>query len=171
MRVEAYPVDFHPSVHFTSRPVSKFLSYTNAVAWTFLAISLGYLMASFISQIESVSAPSDIRVIDRDISRRAPIVHINEINRGSIVGIVGTGARLIIKDEAIIPSKDRSFSIPASKFLVNIVDIKVPRNTKFVASKRGRKYYPVASSRWKSLKSELLFFRSKEEAEALGYSP
>jgi len=106
-----------------------------------------------------------------NISRRASIVHIDEINRGSIVGTVGTGARLIIGDEPILPSPDRSFSVSASKFLVNIVDIKVPRDTKFVASKRGRKYYPIESSKWKSLKSELLFFRSREEAEAIGYRP
>ena len=44
-------------------------------------------------------------------------------------------------------------------------------NERYVASSRGRVYYPVACSAWRDLRSELLFFGSRVEAEAAGYTP
>lgn len=44
-------------------------------------------------------------------------------------------------------------------------------NAHYVASPRGRVYYPVACSVWRSLRSELLFFVSQAEVEEAGYTP
>ena len=47
----------------------------------------------------------------------------------------------------------------------------VPAEAQYVASSRGRVYYPVACNAWRSLRSGLLFFESRGEAEEAGYTP
>ncbi len=47
----------------------------------------------------------------------------------------------------------------------------IAANAHYVASSRGRVYYPVACSVWRSLRSELLFFGSQVEAGEAGYTP
>ena len=150
----------------------SFLHRLHLVFWTFLVLSLGYAMGTFGLRLEQVNAPAPIRVLNRDIHRRAPIVHVQEINDGDIVGIVGTGARLVIGETVVVPGPDRTFRIAAEPFLVNIIDVPIPHGAEFVASKRGKKYYSVDSSAGNRLvPRNRIYFRSAEEAEALGYTP
>ena len=141
------------------------------IAWTILVLVLGYFLGTFTFALEKVIAPAPITLLPHDARpRRSPIVHVEEINDGNIIGMVGTGARLIIGNEAVVPRPDRSFAVPARPFLVNIIDVPIPRSAQFVASRRGRKYYPVDSSAGQRLVPEnRLYFRTAEEAEALGY--
>ena len=97
-------------------------------------------------------------------------MHIQEINNGQIVGVVGTGARLLIGDTVIVPRPDRTFSLDAKPFLVNIIDVPVPPGTLFVASKRGKNYYKVDSSAGQKLAPEnRVYFRTEGEALRAGY--
>lgn len=50
--------------------------------------------------------------------------------------------------------------------------VEPPEGARFVASSRGRVYYPVDCSAWRDLSpSNLLFFPSSEAAETRGYTP
>jgi hypothetical protein len=145
-------------------------SRIHLILWSLLVLLLGYALGTFLMVVERVASPEPMRILDHDVNRRAPIVHVEEIHEGMIIGAVGTGARLIIGNEPVIPKPDRSFSIPASDFLVNIISVPVPRGVAFVASKRGKNYYPVDSSAGKRLVPDnRLYFRTAEEAEAMGY--
>jgi hypothetical protein len=141
-------------------------------SWTCLVLLLGYFLGTFAMQLEEAQSPSPVIPLHRDIHRRAPIVHIEEINNGKIVGVVGTGARLVIGHEVIIPRPDRSFTIDAEPFLVNIIDTPVPPGMQFVASSRGKNYYPISSSAGQKLTPEnRIYFRTEVEAERAGYKP
>ena len=147
-----------------------FLERLHLLLWTILVLLLGYLFGVFLLQVEGVSAPAPLSVHTRDVHRRVPLVRITGIRDGRIVGVVGTGARLLIGESIVTPRPDRTFSIASEPFLENIVDVPVPREAVFVASRRGKNYYPVASRAAENLKPEnRLYFRSTEEAEALGY--
>ena len=142
----------------------------NLLTWTVLVLALGYAFGRFLFLVEEVGAPAPIQTLFRDVHHRAPIVHVQEINDGSIVGVIGTGARLVIGNNVVIPRPDRTFAISADPFLVNIIDIPIPRDALFVASKRGKKYYKVDSSPGKRLvPKNRLYFRTGAEAEAMGY--
>jgi hypothetical protein len=146
--------------------------HIHLIVWTFLVLILGYYLGTTVLRIEEVNAPEEITVTAERERRRAPIVHVKEINDSKIIGVVGTGARLVMGEEVIIPKPDRSFEIPAKDFLVRVIDVPIPRDALFVASKRGKKYYDVNSSKGQKLVPEnRLYFRSREEAEALGYAP
>ena len=102
-------------------------------------------------------------------SPRLPVVEIREIRRGSIVGRIGSGARLIIGGRIILPDGAGDFAVDAAPFLVNIVDIPVPPRARYVGSSKGTKYYPVESKKWLQWKAEPVFFSSEAEAQAAGY--
>lgn len=139
-------------------------------AWTALVLLLGYSLGAFALLMEEVGAPAPITVLPHDIHRRAPFVRVQEINDGRIIGTVGTGARLMIGDAVIVPHPNRTFAIDAAPFLVNIINVPVPRGTAYVASRKGKNYYPVDSSAGQKLTPEnRLYFRSAAEAEAMGY--
>ncbi len=140
------------------------------VSWTALTLSLGYLLGTFVLQMEEAVSPAPIISLHRDIHRRAPIVHIEEIRNGKIVGSVGTGARLVFGELVVTPALDRRFSIEAAPFLINIIDVPVPAGMLFVASSRGKNYYPVESSAGQNLSpANRLYFKSTIEAERAGY--
>lgn len=139
--------------------------------WTLLILTLGYSLGTFGLKVEEVGAPpAPITVSQEDTHEGIPLVRVQEINDGEIVGNVGEGARLIIGDEVITPRDDGSFRADARAFLVNIIDVKIPHGVLFVASSRGKNYYPVDSSAGEKLApANRIYFRSAEEAEAMGY--
>ena len=139
-------------------------------SWTALVLLLGFALGTFALQMEEVSSPAPVIPLRRDLHRRAPIVHVTEINNGKIVGIVGTGARLMIGDSVIVPRPDRTFAIDVKPFLVNIIDVPVPPGTHFIASRRGKNYYKVDSSAGQKLAPEnRVYFRTEGEARTAGY--
>lgn len=139
--------------------------------WTLLILSLGYSLGTFGLAVERVAAPPpSVTVLTEDVHRGIPLVRVQEINDGEIVGNVGVGARLVIGEEVVTPEDDGSFRMDAKAFLVNIIDVKIPHGVLFVASNRGKNYYPVASSAGQKLTpANRIYFRSAEEAEAMGY--
>ena len=138
--------------------------------WTLLLLTTGYALGTFNLAVESVSAPPVPIVLPEDIHEPVPLVHVREINAGEIVGTISKDARLVIGDTVVLTSADGSFHIPAKPFLLNIIDVPIPHGALFVASNRGKNYYPVDSSAGNALAPEnRLYFQSAEDAEALGY--
>jgi len=149
--------------------MARFWLRIHTAFWTLLTLTLGYALGTFGLAVEMTGAPA-ITELREDVHVLLPIVHIREINNGSIVGTVGTGARLIIGETVVIASTDASFRVPANPFLVNIIDVPIPHGVTFVASKRGKNYYPVESSAGARLAPEnRLYFQTAAEAEAMGY--
>ncbi len=143
---------------------------THFVFWTALVLILGYAFGTYGLKIEEVGAPPPIEVLGHDVHKPVPLIHIKEINDGKIVGSVGTGARLVIGETVIASEEDGSFNVPAEKLLVNVVDVQIPHGVKFVASKKGKKYYEVTSKSAERLSPKnRIYFRTAEEAEEMGY--
>ena len=135
-----------------------------------LMLLVGYLLGTFGFRVEEAHAPMPIRMLSHDIHRRAPFVRIRGIENGMIVGTVGTGARLVIGGTVVLPHADRNFQIDAGPLLVNVVDIPVPEDARFIASTRGKNYYPIASSQGQRIvPGNRLYFGSAAEAERAGY--
>lgn len=140
--------------------------------WTLLILTLGYAMGTFGLRVEEVFAPPPITVLREDVHEPVPVIHMREINDGAIVGTIDQRARLVLGEDIVVPKEDGSFRIDAKKFLVNVVDVKIPHGVLFVASSRGKNYYPVDSSAGKKLAPRnRIYFRSAAEAEAMGYKP
>jgi len=140
--------------------------------WTLFILTLGYSLGTFGLAVERVSAPPAITVLMEDVHEPLPVVRVREINNGAITGTVDQGARLVLGEDLVLPKEDGSFRIDAKAFLVNVIDIKIPHGVLFVASSRGKNYYPVDSSAGERLAPQnRIYFRSAAEAEAMGYKP
>lgn len=138
-------------------------------SWTLLILTLGYALGTYGVRLRTSEAPAPIEVVNL-ATPLVPVVRIEEIREGKIVGTVGTGARLIIGGNLIVPEADGSFGVSAGPFLTNIIPIRAPVSAAFVASRRGKNYYPLSSKNAESLKPEnRIYFESTEEAEEAGY--
>lgn len=100
-----------------------------------------------------------------------PTVTIDGFRNGAVVGTVFGGARLIIGNASAIPDGSGAFALRTSVFTSQGGVQAPPVGTQFVASKRGKKYYPVGSAGADNLSpANKIYFASREQAEAAGYT-
>lgn len=70
----------------------------------------------------------------------------------------------------LIASGSGSFHAPAASLLKNVITVQVPSGMRYVASKRGKNYYPVDSSTGEGIVPEnRIYFETAAEAIAAGY--
>lgn len=107
-----------------------------------------------------------------DVRSAAPTVQIHGIRNGYLEGELLGGVRLFLAGEQVLAASGSAFRLPADAFLRNHVRIVVPPGMQFVASKTGKKYYPVTSASGKRIvPKNRIYFRSAEEARAAGFAP
>jgi hypothetical protein len=108
--------------------------------------------------------------IKEDARPRIPVVAIDGIVDGYLRGNTSGHVRLFIGEELVITDGSGTFAVPPDLFLEHIVTVDIPEGMNFVASRRGKKYYPLSSSQAKRLIPEnRLYFKTAEEAQKAGY--
>lgn len=113
---------------------------------------------------------SPIAVIADESSPSVPVVRIDGIRNSALVGSMNGNLRLIARDHLIVPDASGFFIIHDAKLLTNMIEVHIPPGMKFVASKRGKKYYPVASASAGNLSpANRVYFASEAAARAAGY--
>jgi hypothetical protein len=132
-----------------------------------LTLLLGFLLGR-ISAIASRRIP--LTTIRPDTRSLIPAVQITGIADGELTGTIRGGARFIIGDRVVIPTGSGSFRIPPPSFLMQKAGPAVPAGMRFVASKRGKYYYPVGSTAAAKLSaSNRVYFRDASVAEQAGF--
>lgn len=100
-----------------------------------------------------------------------PTVQIEHILNGNLEGNMSPDVRLFLGDTQVFPTTSGSFSVFADVFLANNIKVIIPEGMYFVASKKGKKYYPVTSASANNLVPQnRVYFRTEEEAENAGYT-
>lgn len=108
--------------------------------------------------------------LQKDQRPLIPTINIEGIRNGLLYGSIKGSARIVIGSEILTQSG--VFALDASSLLFNEVAIIIPDNAQFVASNRGKKYYPVFSSAGERITPKnRLYFETKREVEAAGYLP
>jgi hypothetical protein len=80
--------------------------------------------------------------------------------------------RLFAGNDRIEVASDGSFAIDHPGFHINEVTIPIPAGMRFVASRRGKKYYSVTSAGGNRIAPEnRVYFPNEASAEAAGFSP
>lgn len=97
-------------------------------------------------------------------------VQILGIRNGALMGSTIGPVRISAGEKNIAIDASGAFVIKDSTVLTNQISIVLPTGMKFVASKIGKKYYPVSSAQGQNIKLEnRRYFPSAEAAEAAGY--
>lgn len=107
--------------------------------------------------------------IVQDTRPKIPVVTIDEIREGMIRGTASGHVRVFGEGHMVIPSPTGDFAIALADLRAT-VEIRIPPNAKYAASKNGKKYYDINSKAAARLKPETrVYFGSAEEAEKAGY--
>jgi len=145
------------------------LSLCAAIGALLLACVTGYI-AGRIVDVQRSFASVPMYLVS-DTRPTVPVIRLHGVRNGGVEGEIIGDARLFLGEENVVPSASGAFCAPADLFLTNTVDIIVPDGMAFVASSRGKKYYPVQSAAGeKIVPKNRIYFRTAEEAERRGYS-
>lgn len=145
----------------------QFLPVTFCIALSFL---LGTVVGLQISQrTRDIVEP---RIVLDAPRQYVPSIIFRERDGNTVIGEVhGTGAvRIFANDKQVLIDGSGAFraSLGSSDNVFN--NVVIPANALFVASSRGKYYYPVTSSKGQGLSPKYrLYFQSAEAAERAGY--
>lgn len=172
-RLEAscYPLRRIDALLHTTRVfhVILFLMPFKFIAAVSTLLLIGYLGGRIVTLLEVPDA-TPMHIDHVNIENDVPVVELRAVQNGMIAGELRGDARLFAHGEQILPDASGAIVIPVSPFLTQYVDVLVPEGAAFVASRRGKKYYPVGSAAGDNLSPQnRIYFRSAEEAERAGY--
>jgi hypothetical protein len=103
---------------------------------------------------------------------RSPVctVVIEDVQNGRLSGTTLGDVRLFIGDHQVIPNGSGAFVTTLSPFDPRSVSQSISGDMRFVASRRGKRYYPVDSAQGQKLvPANRLYFRTEQEAKAAGF--
>ena len=135
------------------------------------ALIVVFLVGYTFGQIVMSSKIQDVPItLVPDTRPKVPVVKIYGIENGKLIGSVSQEVRLFIDDVIAITNASGAFAVPADSLFTNFVTVQVPEGMNFVASKRGKYYYSVTSSKGEgnSVKNRV-YFPDEESAQEAGF--
>ncbi|MDB4977945.1 MAG: hypothetical protein JWM56_131 [Candidatus Peribacteria bacterium] len=103
---------------------------------------------------------------------RSPVavVRLDGVRDGALRGQTTGTVRLFMQDKEIPADASGAFAMSSPQFLRNEITVPVPDGMQFVASRKGKKYYPVTSSAGENISpANRLYFRTAADAEKAGF--
>lgn len=135
-----------------------------------LAVTCNFALGQ-LAALHSVAANNEI-TLEPDTRPLAGTVRVDGIRNGKLEGAMLGDARFILGEEIVTPDASGTFSIDTRKFLRDEVQIVVPPGAHFVASERGKYFYPVLSAKGNALSPNTrVYFETAVQAQASGYLP
>jgi len=105
-----------------------------------------------------------------DTRASSGVVILDGVFNGDLTGRLEGNIRLVLGETPVEAGSGGAFKVPAGNFLMNRVQVVVPDGMKFVASKKGKYYYPVESSQARSLvPGNRVYFQDETSAQKAGY--
>ncbi len=146
------------------------LSLCAAAGALLLACVTGYIVGRIVD-VQRSFANVPMYLVP-DTRPTVPVIRLHGVRNGGVEGQIIGDARLFLGEEHVTPSASGAFRASADLFLTNTIDITIPDGMAFVASSRGKKYYPVQSAAGeKIVPKNRIYFRTAEEAAHRGYVP
>lgn len=109
--------------------------------------------------------------LEPDLRPRVPVVQIEGMREGMMTGRISGDVRVFWGEKMILPDGSGAFRV-AADLLVEEVTVQVPEGMQFVASRKGKKYYPVTSPMGERIAPQnRLYFPTADAAEAYGFLP
>lgn len=147
------------------------LFFMKTTILTVIAIILALIFGILLGRILGIaSRPIPPTVLREDRRPTTPVVRISGIEDGFVDGSVRGDVRVFLDGKMVVTDGSGSFRVPAGDFLRNVTTVRVPAGMRFVASRRGKKYYPITSANGARLApGNRLYFSDRESAERAGF--
>lgn len=145
--------------------------FMRSTTLTALAIVLALIFGVLLGRIFGIaSRPIPPTVLLEDRRPLIPVVRISGVEDGFVAGSVRGDVRVFLDEKIVVTDGSGSFRVPAGDFLHNVATVRVPADMRFVASRRGKKYYPVTSASAARLApGNRVYFSDRESAERAGF--
>ncbi len=141
-----------------------------AVSSLLLAAMTGYCIGRT-AAVQFALPPAAPRLL-RDERPSVPTVVLERIRDEQLQGQVTAGVRLFIGDAQLPTSASGAFRMAAGTLAMPEKSVHVPEGMHFVASRKGKKFYPVlGAAAAKIAVQNRVYFPSKEAAVQAGYKP
>ncbi len=142
--------------------------YLPLIGCLILTCSLGYSIGRITTvQLKRTTIQTSIHTIQPDLE---PIVNIDGIRNGYVEGTINGGARLFFDGKQILTDEEGIFHTESNPLLTNIITVEIPKGMRYVASKKGKKYYSVTESQANRLSPKnRIYFLTADDAEEAGY--
>ncbi|OGJ60050.1 hypothetical protein A2881_03485 [Candidatus Peribacteria bacterium RIFCSPHIGHO2_01_FULL_55_13] len=119
--------------------------------------------------IRSAAAASAFTILP-DTRPLLPTVILKGIENGELTGEVRGDVRIFLGDTQIIPNGSGAFKVPAGVLAKNVRTVVAPEGMRFVASTKGKRFYPVSSKQGQGLSPKnRIYFPTAEAAKSAGY--
>ncbi len=134
-----------------------------------LSVLSGYIFGRIIEYTERIKEEPPIEVQEYEHDQM-PLVRFLEFSDNILAGeIIDTNVVLMVRDKLVEIDENNRFEIDVSS-IENLIEIVIPKGMNFVASKKGKKFYPVDSAQGKKIKpSNRIYFKTATEALSKGY--
>jgi hypothetical protein len=133
-----------------------------------LATLCGALLGATVTAYR-LAAPAPVIIVE-DVGTDVPVVRIEGIENGALVGTVEGEVRVSAGEKLVTPGADGRFAISDRSILTNRITVQAPAGMRFVASSKGSKYYAVDSAGGQNIvPANRVYFATAQEAEAAGY--
>ena len=135
-----------------------------------LIFGLGISIGS-IAQFAMLQKPTTLKRQNNYQPETLPTLELTKIENGILIGKTNQQVRMISLENNQIISAENDFKIDITPLLPRLQIIPHPDDMQYVASKRGKYYWPLDSIEAHQIKwSNRVFFKNNGEAEASGYS-
>lgn len=133
-----------------------------------LCLCIGYMIGRIANvQLHAQQYPM---ALTRDTRPLIPVVAFQGIADGKLQGNVKGDVRVFVGDDIILTEDDGTFAVSPGPLAINNISVLIPEGMHFVASRRGKKYYPVLSKSGEKIVPEnRVYFRTRAEAEEAGF--
>ena len=130
-----------------------------------------FLCGLVFGMLAGMSMIPPVPITLRDDTRpQVSVVRLEGLRDGALRGTLSGEVRLFTGDAIVLPDGSGSFRITDRKFLTNVITILAPSGMRFVASKRGKTYYPLGSKGGESIvPANRIYFPDSESAQKAGY--
>lgn len=138
----------------------------------FLSLAIGFFTGIWIETTENAKNENVHTQESLEItSRPVPVITLERIENG-VLYISKNDAEIRIKmDEELFVANNNILEIPITKILPMLKRLPAPEGMQWVASKRGKKYWPLDSPQAFLVSAKnRIFFKTPEEAEQAGKS-
>lgn len=145
--------------------MDRFLTFVGLIVLVGLS---GYIAGRTVSLQELADPPFRL---EPDVRPRVPVVQVEGIQEGVVIGRISGDVRVFWGEHMVIPDGSGAFRIAEDSLMEEMI-VRVPDSMQFVASRRGKKYYPVTSPMGERIKPEnRVYFPTANDAEASGFLP
>lgn len=136
---------------------------------TILSFLFGLLLGVVAAVLQLRPHPP-LEIVEDPREPDIPVVTVFGIRDGVLEGQARGEVRVVAGDRVIPLDGSGNFLIVDRAVLTNIVSVSVPTGMRFVASKRGEKYYSIEDPRAAQIVPEnRLYFQDSASAERAGY--